>query len=442
MLNCLFFTGGRMAERDIFTMSQKELKRLHVIHKVREGFVTQKEAAEMISLSERQIRRIVRRIREEGDRGIQHRSRGKGSNRSLPKELVKKVTRLYQERYQGFGPTLTAEKLYELEGIEISRETIRTWLLESGQWQKKRKARAHRRWRERKSCYGEMLQLDGSHHDWFAGRRPPCVLMAYIDDATNKVYGRFYEYEGTIPAMDSFKRYIMKHGIPLSVYMDKHSTYKSTAEPSLEDEINGRTPLSEFGRALTELAVKIIYAHSPQAKGRIERLFKTLQDRLVKEMTIRGINTIHEANKYLGRHLADHNKRFAVKAKEPEDLHRPIPAGLDLDKILCIRTMRALRNDFTIAHNRKLYQIEQSVRAKELMVEEMVNGSMFITHNDVRLPFREITARPEKQAEPTPMPRKRKGHTPSPYHPWRKANQHLFYSMRGQLKKPMGTATP
>ena len=133
-----------------------------------------------------------------------------------------------------------------------------------------------------------MLQLDGSHHDWFEGRRPKCVLMAYIDDATNKVYGRFYEYEGTIPAMDSFKRYIRKHGIPMSVYMDKHTTYKSTAEPSIEDEINGTTPLSEFGRALTELAVEIIHAHSPQAKGRIERLFKTLQDRLVKEMTIQG----------------------------------------------------------------------------------------------------------------------------------------------------------
>jgi len=426
-----------MAERDIITMSQKELKRLHIIHRVREGFLTQKQAAEMISLSERQIRRIVRRIREEGDRGIQHRSRGKESNRRLPKKLVEKVTRLYQERYQGFGPTLMAEKLFELEGIGVSRETVRQWLLESGQWQMERKARPHRQWRERKSHSGEMLQLDGSHHDWFAGRRPSCVLMAYIDDATNRVYGRFYEYEGTIPAMDSFKRYIRRHGIPLSVYMDKHSTYKSSAEPSLEEEINGITPLSEFGRALTELSVEIIHAHSPQAKGRIERLFKTLQDRLVKEMTIRGINTIAEANRLLAHYLAVHNKRFAVKAKEPSDLHRAIPAGLNLDKILCIRTKRTLKNDFTIAHNKKLYQIEQSVRAKELTVEETVNGSMFISHNDVRLPFREITARPEKQPEPTPMPRKRKGHTPSPYHPWRRSNAQLFFQMRRQSKKSM-----
>jgi hypothetical protein len=285
-----------------------------------------------------------------------------------------------------------------------------------------------------------MLQLDGSHHDWFAGRRSSCVLMAYIDDATNRVYGRFYEYEGTIPAMESFKRYILKHGIPLSVYMDKHTTYKSPAEPSLEEEINGITPLSEFGRALTELAVEIIHANSPQAKGRIERLFRTLQDRLVKEMTIRGINTIAEANRFLATYLAVHNKRFAVKAKEPSDLHRAIPAGLNLDKILCIRTKRTLRNDFTIAHNRKLYQIEQSVRAKELMVEETINGNMFISHNDVRLPFREITARPEKQAEPTPVPRKRKRHTPSLYHPWRRSNAQLFFQLRRQSKKSMEVA--
>ncbi len=176
-----------MAERDIITMSQKEMKRLHVIHKVREGLLKQKQAAEMISLSERQIRRIVKRISDEGDKGIQHRSRGKESNRRLPKKLVERVTRLYQERYQGFGPTLMAEKLHELEGIAVSKETVRTWLMESGHWQRERKGRPHRQWRERKSHYGEMLQLDGSHHDWFAGRRPPCVLMAYIDDATNRV---------------------------------------------------------------------------------------------------------------------------------------------------------------------------------------------------------------------------------------------------------------
>ncbi len=347
---------------------------------------------------------------------------------------------LYHEKYQGFGPTLAAEKLLELEGIDVSKETVRRWLIEAGQWQKGRKVRTHRRWRERKCCLGEMLQLDGSHHDWFEGRRPKCVLMAYIDDATSKVYCRFYEYEGTIPAMDSFKRYIRKHGIPMSLYMDKHTTYKSTAEPSIEDEINGTTPLSEFGRALTELAVEIIHAHSPQAKGRIERLFKTLQDRLVKEMTIKGINTIDEANKYIDTYLSVHNKRFAVKAKEQEDLHREIPRGLDLDKILCIRTLRTLRNDFTVAHDSRLYQIEKGVRSKKVTVEERVNGSMFITLNDVRLPFREITARPEKLKAPIHVHRYKKT-TPSADHPWKKLNSQLFKRMRGQGNKPMEVAT-
>lgn len=429
-----------MAERDIIAMSQKELKRLHVIHKVVEGALTQVRAAEIIALSERQIRRIVKRIGAEGDRGIQHRSRGKESNRKRPGKLVERVTRLYREKYQGFGPTLTAEKLLELDGIAISKETVRRWLIETGQWQKGRKVRTHRQWRERKDCLGEMLQLDGSHHDWFEGRRPKCVLMAYIDDATSRVYGRFYEYEGTIPAMDSFKRYIRKYGIAMSVYMDKHTTYKSPAEPSIEDEINGTMPLSEFGRALTELGVNIIHAHSPQAKGRIERLFNTLQDRLVKEMTLRGINTIEEANKYLDTYLSVHNKRFAIKAKEQEDLHREVPMGLNLDKVLCIRTVRTLKNDFTIAHNSKLYQIEKGVRTKEVTVQERVDGSMLITFNDVRLPFREITTRPEKQQKPAHTRRHRKP-TPSSDHPWNKWNSQLFRQMRGQGKRSMVAAT-
>jgi hypothetical protein len=430
-----------MAERDILTMSQKELKRLHVIHRVIEGSLTQLRAAELISLSERQIRRIAKRIGAEGDKGIQHRSRGRESNRKTSKKLVERVRRLYREKYQGFGPTLTAEKLSELEGVEVSKESVRTWLMESGQWQKRRKVGTHRHWRERKNCFGEMLQLDGSHHDWFEGRRPKCVLMAYIDDATSRVYGMFYEYEGTIPAMDSFKRYIRKYGIPMSVYMDKHTTYKSTAEPSIEDEINGTAPLSEFGRALTALEVEIIHAHSPQAKGRIERLFKTLQDRLVKEMTLRGINTIEEANRYLDTYLSGHNKRFAVGAKERDNMHREIPKGLKLDKVLCIRTIRTLRNDFTIAHNGKLYQIESNVRAKEVTVEERVDGKMLIALDSVSLEFRQITERPEKQQQPAEKARRSSAHPPSAHHPWIKSNGRLFRRMRGQAKRPMVTAT-
>jgi hypothetical protein len=428
-----------MAGKDIVCMSQKELKRLHVIHKVLEGSLKQGEAAEIISLSERQVRRILKRIKAEGDKGIQHRCRGRESNRRTPKKLVERVKHLYREKYQGFGPTLTAEKLSELDGIEVSRESIRTWLIGSGQWQKRRKGRKHRNWRERKSNLGEMLQLDGSLHDWFEGRRAKCVLMAYIDDATSRIYCRFYEYEGTIPAMDSFKRYIRRYGIPLSIYMDKHTTYKSPAEPTIEEELSGSTPLSEFGRALSELEVKIIHAHSPQAKGRIERLFNTLQDRLVKEMTLREISTIEDANRYLGTYLSFHNRRFAVMAKGQEDLHREVPKGIDLDDILCIKTVRPLRNDFTVAHHRKLYQIGSKTGAKKVTVQERVNGTMLITADGIKLRFREILERPQAPKPPSKR-RRSSAHRPSHKHPWIKSNGRLFRKMRGQSKQPLRTA--
>ena len=281
-----------MAGEDMIMARQGELRRLHVIHKVLEGIVKQVEAAEILSLSGRQIRRIVKRIRSEGSRGIIHRSRGKPSNRRISGKIKEKVINLYRSQYRDFGPTLASEKLLERDGIRINDETLRIWILGTGDWKKTRRRRRHRQWRERKQHAGEMVQMDGSHHDWFEGRGPWCVLMGYIDDATGRVFGRFYDYEGTIPAMDSFKRYIKKYGLPLSVYLDKYKTYKSTAKPTIEDELNGWEPLSDFERALRELGVEVKHANSPQAKGRIERLFGTLQDRLVKEMRLRGIRTI------------------------------------------------------------------------------------------------------------------------------------------------------
>jgi len=429
-----------MAGKDIIIMRQKELKRLHVVHKVLEGELTQVEGAEILSLSERQIGRIVKRIREEGDTGIQHRSRGKESHRRLPKKLKDRVVGLYVQKYKGFGPTFTSEKLSEIDAIALSKETVRKWLLEAGQWQKNRKPRTHRQWRERKWHCGQMVQMDGSHHDWFEGRRTKCVLMGYIDDATGRIFCRFYEYEGTIPAMDSFKRYIKAHGLPMSVYFDKHTTYKSTAEPSIEDEINGTEPLSEFGRAVRELGVELIHAHSPQAKGRVERMFNTLQDRLVKEMTLRGINTIEEANRYLKSYLTSHNRRFAVKPKEQNDLHREVPRGLNLDTILCIKTERTLRNDFTIAHNGKLYQIQEAVRSKKVLVEQRVNGRILITHNGMSVKFKEILIRPEQKQKPIYRVRKRKVHIPSADHPWRKWNYRASDKQQDQQEKLIETA--
>jgi len=426
-----------MAGEDIIMVRQKELKRLHVIQKVLEKGIKGVEAAEILCLSSRQIRRILKRVRIEGDKGVIHKSRGRPSNRRIANTIRDKIIRRYRCEYSDFGPTLASEKLLERDQLQVSDETLRLWLLESGDWKKRRKARGHRRWRERKSHCGEMVQMDGSHHDWFEGRGPYCVLMSYIDDATGKVFGRFYEYEGTIPALDSFKRYSQKNGLPISVYLDRHTTYKSTAKASIEDDLNEKVPLSEFERALRELEVKVIHATSPQAKGRVERLFRTLQDRLVKEMRLRGIRTIEEGNGFLKQYLPVYNRRFSVPPRERDDLHRSLSNGLNLDAFLCIKTERALRNDFTVAHNKKLYQIEERTRASKVMVHEQINGSLKMTYQDRPLRFKEITTRPVTQEKAPVRKRIRKPCIPSSNHPWRKGFK--FGSHRYERAKPILT---
>jgi transposase len=417
---------------------QGELRRLHVIQKVLEGIVKQVEAAEILLVSGRQIRRIVKRIRSEGSRGVIHRSRGRPSNRRISQKIRERVIHLYRTQYKDFGPTLASEKLLERNGIRINDETLRIWLLGTGDWKKKRRHRRHRQWRERKHRYGEMVQMDGSHHDWFEGRGPRCVLMGYIDDATGRVLGRFYDYEGTIPAMDSFKRYIKKYGLPLSVYLDKYKTYKSTARPTLQDELSDRGPLSDFERVLRELGVEVVHANSPQAKGRIERLFGTFQDRLVKEMRLRGIRTIEEANLFLEEYLPIYNRRFSVSPKEGDNLHRPLGRGVDLDAILCKKTERTLRNDFTVAHNRKLYQVEDDITGSKVMVQDRMDGSIRITYKNRALRYREISERPILEKKSLPVVRIRKSFTPPTDHPWRrfKFGKHCYERERPIESQP------
>ncbi len=264
-----------MGEGDIITMKRKELRRSHVVQKVLDKEIKQKEAVEILRLSKRQVKRIVKRDREEGETGVIHRLRGRRSSNAIDERKKIEVKGICKRRYEDFGPTLASEKLFENEKIQISKETVRQWMIEEGLWIVKRKCRKHRRWRERKPYYGQMTQMDGSHHNWLEDRGPNLVLMGYIDDAKNKVHGYFYKYEGTIPAMDSFKRYVRKNGFPQSVYLDKHSTYKSQGKPTIEDELNNTGPESQFERALRELGVEVLHANSPQAKGRIERLFKS-----------------------------------------------------------------------------------------------------------------------------------------------------------------------
>jgi hypothetical protein len=407
-----------MAGKDIIMATQEELKRLNVIHKVLDKSITQIEAAGILDLTDRHIRRMAARIAKEGDKGIVHKLRGKPAHNCTLDRVKIKALNLCKDSYEGFSPTLASEKLFERDKIKVSRELLRTWFIKEHIAYASRRARPHRNWRERKMHYGQMVQADSSHHDWFGGRGPWCVLMGQIDDATSKVSAEFHGYEGTLPFMASFKSYIKAKGIPVSVYIDRHTTYKSNKKPSIEDELEDEEPLTQVGRALKELGVDVIFAHSAQAKGRVERLFRTFQDRLVKEMRLRKIKSIEEANSFLKEYLPVYNKRFSMPAAKSADLHRPLPKGIDLDKILCKRTERVLRNDWTVAHDKKLYQIESNVRAKKVTLEERTDGSLLILHKNMALKFKTITVRPQKVIEAPKQHLSARAHMPPKNHPW------------------------
>ena len=407
-----------MAGKDIFKMSMKELKRIPVIHGVINKQITQQEAANILGLCRQQIGRITAKVRQKGEIALMHKSRGRPSHRARPIDIKNKILSLCNTTYQGFGPTFAAEKLFEIDKLYMHPDTLRKWFIEAKIDYKKRKALKHRSWRPRRASFGHMVQMDGSHHKWLEDRGPECVLMGYIDDATGNCFGLFYEYEGRMPAMDSFRRYIKKYGIPQSIYLDKYSTYKSTKKPTIEDELNNQKSLTQFARALSELGVNMIYADSAQAKGRVERSFETHQDRFIKEMRLKNITTIKGANKFAGSYyFPKHNRKFAVMAKDKANLHTPIPKGLNLDRIFCIKNKAALRKDFTIQYNNRFYQILDNPRTGKVQVEERLNGKVHIYHKEKELKFKIIDKRPQKLE----LPRKPKRiYAPQAKdHPWR-----------------------
>ena len=427
-----------MAGKDIIMATQEELKRLNVIRKVLDKRITQIEAAGVLDLTDRHIRRLAARIAEEGDKGIVHKLRGKTAHNCTLEKVKNKALSLCKSTYEGFSPTLASEKLFERDKIKVSRELLRTWFIEEHITYQSRKARPHRNWRERKANYGQMVQADGSHHDWFEKRGPWCVLMGQIDDATSIVSAEFHDYEGTLPFMASFKSYVEAKGIPLIVYIDRHTTYKSNGKPSIEDELENREPLTQVGRALEELGVDVIFAHSAQAKGRVERLFRTFQDRLVKEMRLRKIKSTEEGNRFLKEYLPVYNKRFSVPAAKGADLHRALSKDTDLNRILCIKTERVLRNDFTVAHKKKLYQVLDNVRAKKVVVEELIDGSMIIRYKDTSLKFKEIIKTVKKEPKREAYKFKLStAHVPPVDHPWRNSHkicsQYAYYSQREKV---------
>ncbi len=404
-----------MPGREIIRMSIRELKRLKLVQEAIGKHITQKMAAELLGISERQVRRLVKLVRKEGERGLVHRSRGKPSNNRIGEDMRAKAIIAYKGSYMGFGPTLASEKLSERERIMVSEETMRKWLLEEGLWEQKRRRSPHRRYRERKECFGEMIQMDGSHHDWLEGRGRKLVLMGYIDDATGNVFGKFHDYEGTVPAMESFRSYSKKYGLPQSVYLDQHSTYKVT-RPAKEEE-REQMLMSQFERALRELGVKVIHANSPQAKGRVERLFGTLQDRLVKEMRLRGIQTKGEANVFLKKYLPTFNKKFKVSAAKEADLHMTLPKGFDLDDSLCIKTNRVSRNDNTVSLNGKLFQIQEPVGTLYVEIQERLNGNLLIKANGKSLKYTEIKSIAKRKKKRTGS-KARRTVVPKANHPW------------------------
>jgi len=392
--------------KDILMMTRQEIQRYQIIRKVLDRQIDQQEASEVLKLSDRQVRRIVKRVRAEGESGVVNRLRGRPGNRGIKGSLKQKILRMYRSCYEGFGPTLASEKLLERDGLKVCDETLRLWLIQEALWQAKpRRVRKSLSWRERKHHFGEMVQLDGSHHDWLEGRGPGLVLMGYIDDATGRFYGRFYGYEGTMPALDSLKGYIRRNGIPRSLYLDRHSTYKTNKKYTYTDwPFRDKQELTQFGRACRQLGIELIYAHTPQAKGRVERVFETLQDRLTKELRLAKAATCKQANILLERYLDSFNNKFQVEPKRRGDLHRPADKRISLDDILSVQTPRSLRNDRTVLHNKRWYQVLNRTRAANVMVYEYLNGRMAIKHGNNRLEYRSI----EGPVARSPIPRVRR----------------------------------
>ena len=424
-----------------YHMSQKELHRLPVIEAVCARGMAQMEAAEGLGLSTRQVRRLQGRLQAEGPVGLRHHNRGRLSNRRYSHELKSRVLRLIRDEYADFGPTLASEKLAEVHKIVLSDETVRHWMRAEGLMSGRRRPRPHRQWRERRACYGQMVQMDGSHHDWLEGRGPRMVVMGYIDDATSKTYARFYPSEDLPGALDSFKRYCRLYGIPQSVYLDKHTIYRSPGPTNIQNQLAGKITQSQFERALSELGVNVIHANSPQAKGRVERLFKTLQDRLVKEMRLAGIQSLEEANRFLQGFLQRHNRRFAKAPRQAGNLHRVVQTGMRLEQILCIKEPRVVANDGTIQVDGQRLQLYppglRPLAKKGVVVTISPKGRMRVLHDgqEVRhrvlpIQLRPVVATPQEQLLPRRLGGP--GYKPAADNPWRK----FTFSRRLKTLKP------
>ena len=395
-------------------MSNKERDRLDVMSRVKRSELTVVEASGLLDLSLRQSRRVWKSFKASGAKGLVHGLRGRVSNRRFPEEFRVRVLKRHQERYADFGPTFACEKLAE-DGLVLSPDVLVAILKERHLWVRRRRHGKHRKRRERRASFGSLVQMDGSHHDWFEGRAGWCVLMVMIDDATNQTYAQLYPAETTEAAFDVFGRWVKRQGLPRSVYVDRHGIYR--------DEDHPEKP-TQFGRAMKELGVKLILAHSPQAKGRVERRNAVFQDRLVKEMRLRNISDMKQANAYLEEQfLPELNRRYAVKARRETDLHRPLQAGVVLEEVLCVQEWRVVGQDWCVRWRNRWLQIQAThegltLASRRVLVKAKANGELVIWCQRQRLSYQEIASRPVAAKQKRTAVNNRIWKPPAS-HPWR-----------------------
>jgi transposase len=378
-------------------MGQKELLRSKVLEMVKQGKLTLKAAIKILGVSYRQGIRLYAAYRQEGDEGLIHGNYGRQSNNRTPETVRQAALQAYRNRYNDFGPTFAAEKLAEEEGIKISVSVLRRLLIEAGEWKGSRHAKEYRSRRERKEHFGELVQFDGSHHKWFEGRGSSCCLITMIDDARNIRLSRFFEGETTAGAMEVLSLWIRNYGIPEALYCDRKNAFVLTREPTDAELLKGITePKSHFGRACEKLGVQVIAAHSPQAKGRVERNHGVDQDRLVKELRLAGISTIAEANEFLEKtYLPKMNRMFSRPAAKPEDAHVPLGTA-DLKDIMCLEYERTVANNYVVRFETRLFQIRKSNKPlpkpkDKVTIRITLDGNLILLWKGTKLLVKELT---------------------------------------------------
>src|SRR5216684_1372772 len=434
-------------ETERITLSQRERDRLKVLHEVKQKHLSQVAAAARLKVSARQVRRMLLRLRERGDSSLIHGLRGRPSNRKLAARLEQKILARVRQCYADFGPTLAAEHLAK-EGFLVSRETLRKWMTKAALWRpRSQRVKAVHVWRERRGRFGELVMQDSSPLRWLEDRGPACHLIALIDDATSRIWGRFTEHDTTEENLRTLQGWLRRYGRPLAHYTDKNSIFQKAGPQPLLEQLRGDPLRTQFGRALHELGIEWIAAHSPQAKGRIERLFATLQDRLVKEMRLAGIDSIQGANHFLEmRFIPQWEERFTVAPRNPRNAHCPLDAKQQLEEILSVRVARQVADDHTVSWDGNRWGVVREevcagLRGAAVEIERRLDGSHWLRYRGSYLhlrpcpePMRPSASpsglRPPGLAEQKPRPKnkiktKTKYHVPAD-HPWRRPWKRTF----------------